>query len=68
MKPIGCSWDELPLFVSVEDAAKLAGVSPDEIRRLVHKPHNPLSHHVVGRTVKVNVRLMPDYMAGICLK
>ena len=68
MKPIGCSWDELPLFVSIDDAAKLAGVSRGEIERLIHRPHNPLPHHVVGRTVKVNVRLMPDYMAGICLK
>lgn len=68
MEPIGCTWDELPLFVSIDDAAKLAGVSRDEITRLVNMPSNPLPHHAVGRTVKVSTRLMPAYMEALCLK
>lgn len=68
MEPIGCTWDELPLLVSIDDAAKLAGVSRDEIERLVNDAKHPLPHHKVGRVTKVSTRLMPAYMEELCLQ
>lgn len=56
---------EWPLYVSVQQAADIAGVTYDLMRRWTDDVANPIPHMVVGRRKKlVRVAAIPEYMRG----
>lgn len=53
---------ELPLYVSVERAAKLAGLSYEKVSEWVSAAVDPLPHICVGKSKKlVRVAALPEY-------
>lgn len=58
--PIPPEW---PLYVSIERAAEIAGVSYGLMRRWADAQHDPVPHITVGRRKKlVRVSALPAYM------
>lgn len=54
---------EYPLYVSVEKAAKIAGVRYETMRKWVDEVRSPIPHIVVGRRKKlIRVAAIPKYM------
>lgn len=54
---------EYPLYVPVDTAAKIAGVSYATMRQWVDAVHSPIPHIVAGRRKKlVRVAAIPEYM------
>lgn len=54
---------EWPLYVSVERAAEIAGVSRDLMRKWADAQHDPVPHIRVGRAKKlIRVAALPDYL------
>lgn len=55
---------ELPLYVSVERAAKIAGVSRDRMYEFVNSRADPIPQMRVGRGGKVLIRTaaLPEYL------
>lgn len=54
---------EWPLYVSVDQAAKIAGVSYDLMRKWADAQRDPVPHITVGRKKKlVRVAALPAYL------
>ncbi len=57
--PVPVGW---PLYMSVEEAAKVAGVSRDTMYAWVNAAVDPIPHLVTGRSKKlVRVSAIPGY-------
>lgn len=56
---------ELPLYVTVQKAADIAGVSYEQMKDWVEDAFDPLPHIVVGRKKKlIRTSALPGYLMG----
>ena len=53
---------ETPLYVSIPDAAKIAGISEDMMRQFANAAYEPIPHIVSGRKKLIRVASIADYL------
>ncbi len=53
---------ETPLYVSIPDAAKIAGISEDMMRQFANAAYKPIPHIVSGRKKLIRVASIADYL------
>ena len=52
----------LPLYVTVNEAARIAGISQHQMRAYVNDQVRPLPHLKAGSKVLVRVAALPEYL------